>query len=105
MNTGIIERVWIYLAGCYLPMRTFDFCPRGSYPSDRSSVAESDFLMFSTIEISFRFRIVHLFHVYYSERVYRFIVIISNGKNDRNLNDAFSIFVDFIINVQDKVIL
>lgn len=61
--------------------------------------------MFSTIEISFRFRIVHLFHVYIIVNVYRFIVIISNGKNDRNLNDAFSIFVDFIINVQDKVIL
>lgn len=61
--------------------------------------------MFSTIEISFRFRIVHLFHVYIIVNVYRFIVIISNGKNDWNLNDAFSIFVDFIINVQDKVIL
>lgn len=61
--------------------------------------------MFSTIEISFRFRIVHLFHVYIIVNVYRFIVIISNGKNDQNLNDAFSIFVDFIINVQDKVIL
>lgn len=63
--------------------------------------------MFSTIEISFRFRIVHLFHVYIIVNVYRFIVIISNGKNDRNFNDAFifSILVDFIINVQDKVIL
>lgn len=58
--------------------------------------------MFSTIEISFRCRIVHLFHVYIIVNVYRFIVIISN---DWNLNDAFSIFVDFIINVQDKVIL
>lgn len=58
--------------------------------------------MFSTIEISFRFRIVHLFHVYIIVNVYRFIVIISN---DWNLNDVFSIFVDFIINVQDKVIL
>lgn len=58
--------------------------------------------MFSTIEISFRFRIVHLFHVYIIVNVYRFIVIISN---DWSLNDVFSIFVDFIINVQDKVIL
>lgn len=58
--------------------------------------------MFSTIEISFRFRIVYLFHVYIIVNVYRFIVIISN---DWSLNDVFSIFVDFIINVQDKVIL
>lgn len=58
--------------------------------------------MFSTIEISFRFRIVYLFHVYIIVNVYRFIVIISN---DWSLNDVFSIFVDFIINVQGKVIL
>lgn len=60
MNTGIIERVWIYLAGCYLPMRTFDFC---GFLTHRMS---HKFPRFPNVfPISFPFRVVTACRYYY----------------------------------------
>lgn len=83
MNTGIIERVWIYLAGCYLPMRTFDFC--GSLTHRMSH----KFPRFPNVfPISFPFRVVTACRYYYLGKRSK------KKKKMINLNDAFSSFLN-----------